>query len=158
MAGVDSGIKVDTECARIIGLLEKREFAFMIMRIQKPEGSSTDKVMCVENLTVDECKEEVEKDSVQLKGDETAGWYCFRTHLAKYDIAYGAAFVEYKSADGRATDKLVYVMWNTDDAKMKQKMVYSSTKVLNKFKTGVVKHQASDSSDTTYNEILARVK
>jgi len=158
MAGVDSGIKVDPDTAKIIGQLEKREFGFVIMRIVKPEGSRTPSVQHVDHLTADECKAEVEKDGVTLKGDETPTWYAFRSRLAKHDIAYGACFVEFTSGDGRPTDKLVYVYWNTDNAKMKDKMVYSSTKVLNKFTTGVVKHQASDPSDITYDEIKTKVK
>jgi len=167
MAGVDSGIKVSTDTAADIAALEKKKKAFVIMQIGKPEGSKIDKVLTKLALTTDEVAEAMGKGEftfndaqvkLQKKGDETDVWCVFRSCLATLPIAYGSCFVDYKTKDGRDSDKLVYIIWNTDNAGVKDKMVYSSTKVMNKFSSTPVKHQASDTDDITYAEICDVVK
>merc|ERR1719348_1003105 len=91
------------------------------------------------------------------KGNETDKWCVFRSALAAFPIAYGSCFVEFLSKDNRETDKLIYVTWNPDTAPIKDKMKYSSTKVLNKFSSTPTKHQASDPDDISYTEILGVV-
>jgi len=167
MAGVDSGIKVGTETAADIAALEKKKKAFLIMQIGKPEGSKIDKVLTKLALTKEEVADAMQAGEftfndaqVKLtqKGDETDVWCVFRSCLATLPIAYGSCFVDYKTKDGRDSDKLVYIIWNTDNAGVKDKMVYSSTKVMNKFSSTPVKHQASDADDITYAEICDVVK
>jgi len=170
MAGVDSGIKVDTATCADISALEKRAKAFLIMQIGKPEGGKVEKVLTKVALTTEEVTAAVEANQVSVNGNmvtlpkrdekngETDVWWVFRTCIATFPIAYGSCFVEYKTKDGRDTDKLVYVTWNPDNAAVKDKMKYSSTKVLNKFTSTPTKHQASDTDDITYSEITAVVR
>lgn len=167
MAGVDSGIKVDTACCADITALEKRDKAFVILQIGKPEGGKVEKVltkMAMTNAEVDaamaEGKVSVNDQEVELKqkDGESNAWCVFRSCIVKFPIAYGSCLVDYSSKDGRPTDKLVYVTWNPDTAVIKDKMKYSSTKVLNKFSSTPLKHQASDTDEVSYKDILAVVR
>jgi len=167
MAGVDSGIKVDAGCCADIAALEKKKKAFVIMQIGQPEGSKVQKVLTKFALTSEEVAEAVTAGEVTANGqtvkltraaNETDVWLVFRSALVTFPIAYGSCFVDYKTKDGRDSDKLVYVLWNTDAAGVKDKMVYSSTKVMNKFSSTPLKHQAADKDDITYAEIESVVK
>jgi len=167
MSGVDSGIKVDTQTIEDINLLEARKKAFIIMQITKPEGGKVDKVLTKFMLTNEECTAVVAAGSVDVNGttvtlpkrDEKAGesdkWLVFRACLSTFSIAVGSCFVDYKSKDGRDTDKLIYVTWNPDNANVKDKMKYSSTKIHNKFPSSPTKHQAADTDDITFAEVAA---
>jgi len=169
MAGVDSGIKVDQAACADISALEKRQKAFLILQIAKPEGSKVEKVITKLAMTNEEVTAAIQAGSYEVNGktvtltknvktDETDVWCVFRSCLATYPIAYASCFVDYKTKDGRDSDKLVFVTWNPDNAGVKQKMVYSSTKVMNKFSSTPLKHQASDEDDITYAEIVSVVK
>jgi len=165
MSGVDSGIKVDTATCGDITALEKRDRAFIIMQIGKPEGGKTDKVLTKFQLTSAEVADVVAKGSVNVNGtevalpkrDEKAGetdaWLVFRAAIPTFPIAVGSCFVEFKTKDGRDTDKLIYVTWNPDSASVKDKMKYSSTKIHNKFTSSPTKHQAGDLDDITFAEV-----
>jgi len=167
MAGVDSGIKVDAGCCADIAALEKKKKAFVIMQIGKPEGSKVQKVITKLALTSEEVTAAVAAGEITVNdqtvkltkaANETDVWLVFRSCLLTFPIAYGSCFVDYKTKDGRDSDKLVYVLWNTDAAGVKDKMVYSSTKVMNKFSSTPLKHQAADKDDITYAEIESVVK
>lgn len=167
MAGVDSGIKVDTATCADIAALEKKKKAFVIMQIAKPEGAKVEKVVTKLALTNEEVADAIAAGSYTIndqtvtfdkKGAETDVWCVFRKCIATFPIAYGSCFVEYKTKDGRDSDKLVYITWNPDGASVKDKMKYSSTKVMNKFSSTPLKHQASDPDDITYAEIEGVVK
>jgi len=164
MAGVDSGIKVDTATCADIAALEKRNKAFVIMQIGVPEGGKVEKVLTKLALTNDEVAAAIAAGEITVndqtvkltkneKNGETDVWCVFRSCIVTFSIAYGSCFVDYTSKDGRNTDKLVYVTWNPDSATVKDKMKYSSTKVMNKFSSTPLKHQASDSDDVTFTEI-----
>jgi len=169
MAGVDSGIKVCAEACTDIGLLEKKKKAFIIMQIGQPEGAKQQKVltkMCMTNEEVEAamaagevtCNDQQVKLTLDEKNGETPVWCVFRSCLLTFNIAYGSCMVEYKTKDGRDSDKLVYVTWNPDTAGIKDKMKYSSTKVINKFSSTPLKHQAADKDDITYAEISSVVR
>jgi len=174
MAGVDSGIKVDQDCAKAIASMEKKENIILIMQIGKIGGKGAEKVLTRVALTPAQVKEafaaksytyketpESDEKVITIKPDEKAEepetWCVFRHILAQFPIAYGAAFLDYQTKDGRPTDKLMYVTWNPDSAGVKDKMKYSSTKVLNKFTSTPLKHQASDADDITFKEIRSKI-
>jgi hypothetical protein len=169
MAGVDSGIKVETQCCADIAALEARKRAFIIMQIGKPEGSKIEKVLTKFQMTNEEveaamaagevtCGEATLKLEKNVKIEESDKWCVFRTCIVTFPIAYGACYVEFNSKDGRPTDKLAYIQWNPDAASIKDKMKYSSTKVLNKFTSSPQKHQANDKDDVSYTDIVSVVK
>jgi len=158
MAGVDSGIKIHPTTTKKIEELQKssdKDLVALIMRIGVPPEGGKPAVLVEKEMTKADC--DAEADGVQLKNEETSIWYAFRKNLTAHDIAYGAAYIHYTSSDGRPnSNKLVFVTWNTDSAKMKEKMVYSSTKVFSKMQSGTINHQASDEDDISYLEIVDR--
>ena len=167
MADVDSEIKVDQATYADIFALEKRQKAFIILQIAKPEGSKVEKVVTKLAMTNEEVAAAVQAGSLTVndktvaltkKGDETDTWCAFRSAIATFSIAYGSCFVDFKTKEGRPTDKLVYVTWTPDGASFKDKMKYSSTKVMKKFSSTPLKYQASNVDDVTYAKITSVVR
>jgi len=154
---MDSGIKLGTQTTKDIEELEAKKLAFLIMKISKLEGARHETVNPVEKMTKAEAEEEfaaAKEAGAKIPEEEHASWYAFRNHLVKYDIAFGAAFLEYRSRDGGQRSKLVYVYFNRDDkAPMKQAMVYSSTKVYTKIPSMDKNIQASTADDITWKEL-----
>jgi len=164
MAGVDSGIKLHPDTVKAIEELQGAKKAgdpdaleCITMRIGKAPGEGVQKVLLEKKLYKKDC--DAAADGVTLKDGETSVWYTFRKALAEHNIAYGAAFCEYlTSSDKRSASKLVFVTWNSDNAPMKEKMVYSSTKVFNKMQSGTINHQASDDDDMSYLNIVKKIE
>merc|ERR1712013_60423 len=87
--------------------------------------------------------------------EESPTWCVFRTRLATYKCAYGAAFVKYRiEKDNRDVSKLMFAIWLSDETTMKDKMKYASTKVMNKFGITPVKVQAGKKDDISFLEIV----
>jgi len=145
MAGLDSGIKCCKDVEHEIELLESKKspYAFLIMQIKKKASGKGDEVQVVEKVTKEECEKEAAEnagDRGTFKGSfgeqvEDDRWFVFRRHLAAFnkanDFAYGLCFFSCKEDNQflRPVEKLVYVKMNTPNATVKQKMIYSSTKV-----------------------------
>jgi len=108
---VDSGIRVEQSCTEIAQKLETKKLEGMICRIKKNDANKQ-AVMC------------------EKSWDKDAGytWETFAKECMEYDIAYGVSFIRWTSKDNCPREKLVFVYWNSDDAKTKDKMTYSSTK------------------------------
>jgi len=156
MTGIDSGIKMHPDSITIMEELTgtKKILGYLILTIKKPDNEKHDMVVVAAKRTRAECEQEVKDQDAPLKDGESAVWYCFRKALEGFDIAYGGAFFDYESTDKRQVQKLVWVTWNPDDAKPKDKMKYSSTNVFKKYSSSFnLKHQAADSDDVTYKEI-----
>lgn len=75
---------------------------------------------------------------------------------SKQQCRYGVYDTEYELKDGQKRNKLVFVLWSPECAKIKQKMVYTSSKdALKKALVGVGKDlQACDHDDLSYSSIL----
>ena len=59
-----------------------------------------------------------------------ARWQIFTEDLKdNYKIAFGCCYVNFMTKDDRDVEKFVFVYWVGEDAKIKPKMVYSSTKL-----------------------------
>jgi cofilin len=48
--------------------------------------------------------------------------------LPENEPRYGLVDVDFSTTDGRPTSKLVLITWNPDNAKIKDKMLYSGSK------------------------------
>jgi len=69
--------------------------------------------------------------------------------------------VDYKSVNGADKSKLCFIHWNPDNAKMKQKMVFASSKLAFKSALGEkfgTELQATDYSELSYNSLMDIVK
>jgi cofilin len=75
----------------------------------------------------------------------------------KDQCRYGVFDAVFTTKDGQQRDKIVFFMWSPDKAKMKQKMVYASSKdALKKaLGEGVAKEiQANDHGDLAWSNVL----
>ena len=81
--------------------------------------------------------------------------------LPELDCRYVLIDLEFESADGRPTSKLVFISWNPDTASIRSKMLYSGSKeVLKSALNGVGIHiNATDLSELDFETaILPAVK
>jgi len=81
--------------------------------------------------------------------------------LPEKDSRYVLIDLEFESADGRPTSKLVFISWNPDTASIRSKMLYSGSKeVLKSALNGVGIHiNATDYSELDFEtSILPTVK
>jgi cofilin len=81
--------------------------------------------------------------------------------LPELDCRYVLIDLEFESADGRPTSKLVFIAWNPDTASIRSKMLYSGSKeVLKSALNGVGIHiNATDYSELDFEtSILPTVK
>jgi cofilin len=74
----------------------------------------------------------------------------------KRECRYGVFDAEYELQNGEKRSKLVFFLWSPDSSKVKQKMVYTSSKdALRKALVGVGKDlQANDHGDLAWSNVL----
>lgn len=151
-----AGITIQPEAMEMIGRLQNddADLEFIILQISKDADDGQEYVVVRESMVILECKKECEETGGEEQRPTRTGWSIFHQRLCKYTIAYGIAYIRWKTKEGVDHNKLIYVQWNTDSAKMDEKMKYSSTKRVSNIIPGVVKHQASDKDDITYKEVL----
>lgn len=72
---------------------------------------------------------------------------------------YAVCDVDYKTPDGRPQDKLVFISWSPDDAPVRQRMVYASTKAaMTKCLDGVNKClQCVEMADLEKEEVVKNI-
>lgn len=73
------------------------------------------------------------------------------------ECRYAIYDAEYQTKDGQPRNKIVFFMWNPESAKVKQRMVYSSSKdALKKaLGEGIGKEvQANESSDLSWDHVM----
>jgi len=113
-------------------------------------------------------KKAAEKGSSQRRVDENgidtkgvhAMWHCFSEDIQKFPVAFGACYVHFTTEkEKRNVTKFVFVYWNGDDAGVKQKMTYSSTKLAVSKKIGTFHFQLqiNGKSDLDWKDILDTV-
>jgi cofilin len=101
---------------------------------------------------------------VQKKGEPGASWEEFVGELEKArangECRYGIFDFTFEKEGAGSLVKLVFFLWCPDDAKLKQKMVYSSTKQsVTKVLQGINKIiEAHESSDLDKNNIIEELK
>uniref|UniRef100_A0A7S2IF81 ADF-H domain-containing protein n=1 Tax=Helicotheca tamesis TaxID=374047 RepID=A0A7S2IF81_9STRA len=65
---------------------------------------------------------------IEKKGTYDKTYDDFVGELPEDDCRYGVVDVDFESADGRETSKLVFISWNPDTAAVRPKMLYSGSK------------------------------
>lgn len=80
----------------------------------------------------------------------------FKEAEEKRQCRYGVYDAEYKLNDGQTRQKLVFFLWSPENATIKQKMIYTSSKeYLRKALVGIGKEvQACDYGDLTWASVL----
>ena len=86
---------------------------------------------------------------IDCKGEKGASFDDFCSKLPDGDCRYAVLDVEVTTKSGATTNKLIFVAWSDDNASIKPKMLYASSKdALKKTLSGInEEYQATDRSD-----------
>jgi len=97
---------------------------------------------------------------VEKTGPASAKWQEFVAALPQDDCRYGVFDFEFTVEDGGAREKIVFVLWSADAAKIKSKMLYTSSKDALKKRLNLLGNdiQATDAGEIAYEVVLDKVK
>ncbi|KAF3921472.1 Cofilin [Orbilia brochopaga] len=101
----------------------------------------------------------VEKDDRGSEGDYEKVYEEFIANLPETDCRWAIYDFEYELSSGEGKrNKICFISWSPDDAGIRSKMVYSSSKdALRRSLSGVaVEIQASDFSEVSYETVLEK--
>ena len=92
---------------------------------------------------------------IECKGEKGASFDEFVSKMPDGDCRYGVLDVEINTKSGATTNKLIFVAWSDDNASVKPKMLYASSKdALKKALTGInEEYQATERGDLDYADI-----
>ena len=92
---------------------------------------------------------------IEAKGDKGASFQDFTSKLPDGDCRYAVLDVEINTKAGATANKLIFVAWSDDNASIKPKMLYASSKdAIKKTLTGINdEYQATDRGDLDLAEI-----
>jgi len=90
----------------------------------------------------------------------TASYDDFKKSLPPNDCRYAVYDFEFTATEGGLRQKLFFILWAPDTAKIKPKMLYTSTKAdFRKKLVGIsAEIQATDNSEIDYDTILDKAK
>jgi len=131
-----SGVKVDPKCVE----------AWESMKIRKASKYILFKIQNYEEIVVD------------LLG--TGDYAEFQSKLPKKECRFACVDVACEGKAGLARSKLVFFMWAPDDAAVKDKMVYASSKdALTKKLDGIAKVlQASEPAEVAFDVVQSQIQ
>jgi len=136
---MSSGVAVDDACMSSFQDLKlKKKFRYIIYKL-----SDDNKVIEVEKMA------------------EKATYDDFLSHLPAEDCRYAVFDFEYEvSASEGVRNKICFYVWAPDSSRVKQKMLYASSKdALRKKLVGVsCEIQGTDYSEVDYHTVLERIK
>uniref|UniRef100_A0A7S2XQT8 ADF-H domain-containing protein n=1 Tax=Attheya septentrionalis TaxID=420275 RepID=A0A7S2XQT8_9STRA len=92
-------------------------------------------------------------------GDREKTYEDFCEALPENDCRYGLLDLDFETADGRPTSKLVLLQWNPDNAKIKSKILYAGSKeALKASMPGIgIQVQANDHSELSMEDSILPV-
>lgn len=158
---VDSGIKPDpeflSEFAKFIKL-DSCQYDYIILKIGKKNGKD---MVIVEDSPEKGSMNEKYKDATDLEEGETPNWRGLYDRLSsEKNSRFAICYISYKTSDKRDVTKLTFIYWNPDTGGMRDKMIYSSTKLSLKAKlaTECTLVEASENSDIEYKTIKSLVQ
>jgi len=95
---------------------------------------------------------------IETKGAKDATVEEFFSKLPENDCRYGILDVEITTKSGANTNKVMFIAWSDDNASVKPKMLYASSKdALKKSLEGITEeYQATDKSDLDLKEIVKK--
>ena len=93
--------------------------------------------------------------TIDCKGEKGASFEEFCSKLPDGECRYAVLDVEINTKSGATTNKLIFVAWSDDNASIKPKMLYASSKdAIKKTLTGINdEYQATDRGDLDLAEI-----
>ena len=66
--------------------------------------------------------------NIDATGERGASYEDFCKELPENEPRYGVIDLDFETKDGRPTSKLIFISWNPDTGKIRDKMLYSSSK------------------------------
>jgi len=144
---VNSGVKLSQQTLSVYEEYAKDHKSGFKMVIEKPAGKKNSEVTIVE-------------DSIQAKDAERPLHTLFlEGNLGEKSPCYIAVNVRYEDKEGRKQSKLLLICWNSDNAGIKDKMLYSSTfsTVRDKFKQVQNCITVSDKDDISPHCVLDKL-
>ena len=92
---------------------------------------------------------------IEHKGEKGASFDDFCSKLPDGDCRYAVLDVEIDTKSGATANKLIFVAWSDDNAPVRPKMLYASSKdALKKALTGINdEYQATERGDLDFKEI-----
>lgn len=96
---------------------------------------------------------------IEKSGERSLTYDDFASSLPENEPRYGLIDLEFQTKDGRPTSKLIFISWNPDTAKVRDKMIYSSSKeAIKSALNGVGIHiNATDQSELDLEESILPV-
>lgn len=141
-----TGVKPDDTCAASFEALKaKKESRFIIYTITA-DGKHISKAAA--EPPAGSCQEDWAKFSALLTGE-----YASKCCYAVFDF-------DWEAEDGHSAQKIMFVLWSPEGAKVKDKMMTTGSKdALKKALVGIGQDfQATDASEITYEECLEKAK
>jgi len=149
MPGVGSGVTVTDECVKEFENLKQKKAYFGIVYKLSADMKAIEVDTKFENPSGDESDTtaaEYQKFSGYLLGVEE-----------ERDCRYACYDIRFTTTEGVRRNKLVFITFCPENAKIKNKMVYSSSKDTLKNKLiGILDVQANDASDLDLENIVAK--
>ena len=99
------------------------------------------------------------KEIIVDQTSESTDWEDFLASLPEDTPRWAVYDFTYNGPDGGAKNKIVFFTWSPDGARVRAKMIYSSSRdALRRTLTGVgVEIQGTDSSEISYEQVLGKV-
>ncbi|CAM9938058.1 unnamed protein product [Ectocarpus sp. 13 AM-2016] len=97
---------------------------------------------------------------VDTFGDKTKTYEDFTACLPPNECRYGVFDLDFTTRDGREANKLIFISWSPDTAKIKNKMVYAASKeAIKSALMGIGIHlQATDQGELELDYIKSQVQ
>lgn len=141
-----TGVKPDDTCASSFEALKSKKESRYILYTITADGKHISKV--ASEAPAGTCEEDWAKFSGVLTGE-----YATKCCYAVFDF-------DWEAADGHAAQKIMFVLWSPEGAKVKDKMMTTGSKdALKRALVGIGQDfQATDASEITFEECLEKAK
>jgi len=149
MPGVGSGVTVLDDCVEQFEAMKKSKAHFgVVYKLSKD-------LKCIEVDKKFENPTGTEEDTAPAEYQKFADYLL--SVEAEKDCRYAAYDIRFTTVEGVRRNKLVFITFCPENAKIKHKMVYSSSKDTIKAKLiGILDVQANDAQDLSLENIVAK--
>jgi len=149
MPGVGSGVTVSDECVKEFENMKTKKLYYGIVYKLSDD---------LKSIVVDEKFENPDSDDTDT---DIANYEKFANYLLRCeedsDCRYACYDIRFTTSENVRRNKLVFITFCPENAKIKKKMVYSSSKDTLKSKLiGILDVQANDASDLELENIVAK--
>ncbi|KAK4526282.1 hypothetical protein GAYE_SCF22MG4196 [Galdieria yellowstonensis] len=143
-----SGVAVDDTCGKEFTVLVRstpRKYRAIIFKLTDDLSSvCVEKTLPAANITKCSAQED---------------WKKFVTELPQNDCRFAVYDFEYQTSEGVSKNRIIFILWSPESAKIKSKMLYSSSReALVQKLNGVQKEiQATDQDEIEFHNVYQQV-